>query len=145
MTARSGDLCVSKSLKKLDGLAPDVIERLRSAGIRTSDRLLEATKSAKDREALSLKTGIPPRELLRFANLADKLRVKGLGMNYAELLCRVGVDTVRELKYRNPAKLAAAMRAENDKRKLVRLVPTEKAVGRWVEAAKKLPPKITYR
>jgi hypothetical protein len=136
---------VSKSLKNLDGLSPEVIESLRSAGIRTSDRLLDATKSAKDREALSQKTGIPPRELLRFANLADKLRVKGLGMGYAELLCRVGVDTVRELKYRNPAKLAAAMREENDKRKLVRLVPTEKAVGRWVEAAKKLPPKITYR
>jgi len=136
---------LSKSLRKLDGLDPEVIESLRSAGIRTSDKLLEAAKSAKARETLSLKTGIEPRELLRFANLADKLRVKGLGAGYAELLCRVGVDTVRELKYRNPAKLAAAMRKENDKRKLVRLVPTEKAVGRWVEAAKKLPPKITYR
>lgn len=118
---------------------------LRCAGIRTSDRLLEATKSAKDRKVLSLRTGIEPRQLLRFANLADKLRVKGLGAGYAELLCRVGVDTVRELKYRNPAKLAEAMRRENDKRKLVRLVPTEKAVGRWVEAAKKLPQKISYR
>lgn len=136
---------MSKSLKKLDGLAPEVVESLRSAGIRTSDRLLEATKSAKAREALALKTGMTPRELLRFANLADKLRVKGLGTGYAELLCRVGVDTVRDLKYRNPAKLAAAMREENDKRKLVRLVPTEKAVSRWVDAAKKLPPKITYR
>ncbi|MGD9922838.1 MAG: DUF4332 domain-containing protein [Pseudorhodoplanes sp.] len=136
---------MSKSLKKLDGLDPDVIECLRSAGIRTSGKLLEAAKSAKVRKTLSLKTGIEPRQLLRFANLADKLRVKGLGTGYAELLCRVGVDTVRELKYRNPAKLAAAIRKENDKRKLVRLVPTEKAVGRWVEAAKKLPPKISYR
>ena len=136
---------MSKSLKRLDGLDQEVVETLRSVGIRTSGKLLEATKSAKDRQALALKTGIEPRQLLRFANLADKLRVKGLGTGYAELLCRVGVDTVRELKYRNPAKLAAAMRSENDKRKLVRLVPTEKAVGRWVEAAKKLPPKITYR
>ena len=56
------------------------------------------------------KTGIEPRQLLRFANLADTLRVKGLGADYAELLCRVGVDTVRELKYRNPANLAEAMR-----------------------------------
>jgi hypothetical protein len=136
---------VSKSLKKLSGLAPDAVESLRGAGIRTSDRLLEAAKSARDRKALAVKTGLGPRELLRFANLADKLRVKGLGAGYAELLCRVGVDTVRELKFRNPAKLAAAMRKENDKRKLVRLVPTEKAVSRWVDAAKKLPPKITYR
>ena len=36
------------------------------------------------------------------------------------------------------------MAAANEKRKLVRLVPTEKAVGRWIEAAKKLPLKITY-
>jgi len=136
---------VSKSLKNLDSLGADAIASLRAAGIRTSDKLLEAAKSAKDRKSLSQRTGIEPRQLLRFANLADKLRVKGLGSGYAELLCRVGVDTVRELKYRNPKKLAEAMRKENEKRKLVRLVPTEKAVGRWVEAAKKLPPKITYR
>jgi hypothetical protein len=136
---------VSKSLKKLDDLGPDVIEGLRSAGIRTADKLLEAAKSPKDRKSLSVKTGINEQRLLRFANLADKMRVKGLGKEYAELLCQVGVDTVRELKYRNPANLAAAMRKKNEKLKMVRLVPTEKAVGRWVEAAKKLPPKITYR
>ena len=132
------------SLKKLDGLGPDVIESLKSAGIRTSDKLLEATKNPQGRKALAGKTGIDRHRLLRFANLADKMRVKGLGKGYAELLRHVGVDTVRELKYRNPANLAAAMRKENGKRKLVRLVPTEKAVGRWVEAAKKLQQKITY-
>ena len=136
---------MTRSLKNLDCLGPDAIESLRAAGIRTSDKLLECTKSAKGREELSRKTGIQPRELLRLANLADKLRVKGLGTGYSELLSRVGVDTIRELKYRNPSKLAAALREENDKQKLVRLVPTEKAVGRWVEAARKLPPKITYR
>jgi hypothetical protein len=132
------------SLKKLSGLETGVVERLRSAGIRTSDKLLDAAKSLKGRKELSRKTGIGPKELLRYANIADKLRVKGLGQGYAELLCHVGVDTVRELKYRNPEKLAAAMRRKNDKLKLVRLVPTEKAVGRWIEAAKKLPQEISY-
>ena len=135
---------MSLSLKKLDGLDAEVIESLKSAGIRTSDKLLEIASSPKGRKALSEKTGIDPQRLLRFANLADKMRVKGLGKGYAELLCHVGVDTVRELKYRNPAKLAEALRKQNDKLKMVRLVPTEKAVGRWVEAAKKLPQKISY-
>ena len=135
---------MSKSLKNLDGLGPDVVESLKSAGIRTSVKLLEAAKSPRGRRELSDKTGIDQARLLRFANLADKLRVKGLGEGYAELLCQVGVDTVRELKYRNPGKLAAALRAKNDKLKLVRLVPTEKAVSRWVEAAKELPQKISY-
>jgi len=135
---------LSKSLKNLDGLGPDVVESLKSAGIRTSVKLLEAAKSPRGRRELSDKTGIDQARLLRFANLADKLRVKGLGEGYAELLCQVGVDTVRELKYRNPGKLAAALRAKNNKLKLVRLVPTEKAVSRWVEAAKELPQKISY-
>ncbi len=135
---------MSLSLKKLDGLDAEVIESLKSAGIRTSDKLLDIASSPKGRKALSEKTGIDQQRLLRFANLADKMRVKGLGKEYAELLRHAGVDTVRELKYRNPAKLAEALRKQNDKLKMVRLVPTEKAVGRWVESAKKLPQKISY-
>jgi hypothetical protein len=132
------------SLKKLNGLGADAIERLKTAGIRTSGKLLDSAKSLKGRKDLARRTGIEARRLLRFANLADKLRGKGLGEGYAELLTQVGVDTVRELKYRNPEKLAAAMRKKNEKLKLVRLVPTEKAVGRWIEEAKKLPQEISY-
>jgi hypothetical protein len=33
----------------------------------------------------------------------------------------------------------------NSKKKLVRFLPSEKLVVRWVEQAKKLPIKITYR
>ena len=76
--------------------------------------------------------------------MADRMRVKGLGKEYAELLQLAGVDTVKELKYRNPEKLAKAMAAANVKRKLVRLLPSDKAVTRWIEHAKKLPLKITY-
>ena len=75
---------------------------------------------------------------------ADRMRVKGVGEDYAELLEAAGVDTVKELKYRNPANLAKAMAEANAKRKLVRLMPSEKAVVRWIEHAKKLPLKISY-
>jgi hypothetical protein len=51
---------------------------------------------------------------------------------------------VKELKYRNPGRLAKAMADANAKRKLVRLLPSEKAVTRWIENAKKLAPKISY-
>jgi hypothetical protein len=60
-------------------------------------------------------------------------------------LCEVGVDTVKELQYRNPARLAKAMAEANKRRKLVRFLPPEKLVTRWVEHAKRLPQKITYR
>jgi hypothetical protein len=72
------------------------------------------------------------------------MRIKGIGEDYAELLEAAGVDTVKELKYRNPGNLAKAMATANTKRKLVRLLPSEKAVTRWIETAKKLPLKISY-
>lgn len=136
-------MSVSYPLKTLDG-AGSAIAILKASGIRTTATLLEAAKNPKGRKVLSQKTGIDQKRLLRWANAADRMRVKGLGKEYSELLRIVGVDTVKELKYRNPGKLAQAMAAANKKRKMVRLVPTEKAVGRWIEEAKKLPLKITY-
>ena len=136
-------MSISYPLKSLEGTASDIAS-LKATGIRTTATLLEAAKNPKGRKDLAKKTGIDQKRLLEWANKADKMRVKGLGKEYAELLQAVGVDTVRELKYRNPEKLAQALASANKKRKLVRLVPTEKAVGRWIEAAKKLPLKITY-
>ena len=76
--------------------------------------------------------------------MADRMRIKGIGEDYANLLQAAGVDTVKELKYRNPAKLAKAMKDANAKRKLVRVLPSDQAVVRWIERAKKLQLKITY-
>ena len=136
-------MSVSYPIKNLAGAVSD-IAILKAAGIKTTAALLEAARTPKGRKILSQKTGIDQKRILEWANKADRMRVKGLGKEYAELLRIVGVDTVKELKYRNPEKLAQAMAAANKKRKVVRLVPTEKAVGRWIEEARKLPLKITY-
>jgi hypothetical protein len=72
------------------------------------------------------------------------MRVKGVGWEYAELLCAAGVKTAKELKFRNPRKLVDQMTEANAKRNLVRLLPSVKAVERWIENAKKLPPVIRY-
>ena len=76
--------------------------------------------------------------------MADRMRIKGVGEDYASLLQAAGVDTVKELRYRNPAKLAKAMAEANSKRKLVRVLPSDRAVVRWIEHAKKLQLKISY-
>ena len=136
-------MSASYPLSSLEVTASE-LAALKKAGIRTAAALLEAAKTPKGRKELFKSTGIDPKRLLELANRADRMRVKGLGKEYAELLRVVGVDTVKELKYRNPAKLAEALGAANKKRKLVRLVPTGKAVGRWIEYAKKLVIKISY-
>jgi hypothetical protein len=135
---------MSYPITAIEDIEADEVEALKSVGIRTTEKLLEAAKGPKGRKLLAAKTDLHERKLLRWANIADKLRIKGMGKEYAGLLCEVGVDTVKELQYRNPARLAKSMAEVNKKRKLVRFLPSEKLVTRWVEHARKLPPKITY-
>ena len=135
---------MSYPIGDIDCLQPEMVDRLRSLGIRTSDKLLDAAMSLRGRKLLAEKTGIDEKSLLRVANHIDRMRVKGVGRDYAKLLQIVGVDTVRELKYRNPKRLAEAMAEANAKPKLVRVLPSEGTVKRWIEHAKKLPLKISY-
>lgn len=135
---------MSYSIAELDPVQPGIATKLRSFGIRTTEKLLEAAKDPKGRKLLADRTGLTPQCLLRIANFADKMRIKGIGEEYAVLLEAAGVDTVRELKYRNAANLAKRMAEANHHLKLVRSPPSEKVVLRWIEAAKKLPIKISY-
>jgi len=135
---------MSYPISTIEEIGVDEVTALKSVGIRTTDGLLEAAKSPKGRKLLAASAKLDEKKLLRWANIADKLRIKGMGKEYAGLLREAGVDTVKELKYRNPAKLAQTMAEANKKRKMVRFLPSEKLVTRWVEHARKLPQKITY-
>jgi hypothetical protein len=135
---------MSYPITHIDGIDRDVAVTLKSVGIRSTDRLLDAAKSPKGRKDLAAKTGLDEKRILSWANMADRMRIKGMGREYAELMQAAGVNTVKELKYRNPARLARAMAEANKKRKFVRLLPSEKVVVRWIDHAKKLQLKISY-
>lgn len=128
----------------IEGIGPAIAERLKALRIRTTSRLLEAAKNPKRRKALAEKTGLECARILKWANMADMMRIKGVGEEYSELLEAAGVDTVRELKFRNPKNLAQAMAAANKSRKLVRVLPSEQTIAKWIAQAKSLPMKITY-
>jgi predicted flap endonuclease-1-like 5' DNA nuclease len=132
-------------VSNIPNMEPDAVDRFKSNGIRTTARLLDAAKNPKGRKVLAGKTGIDEKRILNWANAADRMRIKGIGAEYSELLRAAGVDTVKELKYRNPAKLAEAMAEANAKNKLARVLPSPRAVERWVEQAKRIQLKITYR
>jgi len=129
----------------IEGIDSDAAAILKLAGIRSTARLLEEAHTLRGRKRLALKTGLAEKQLLCWANMADRMRVKGIRKEYAGLLQAAGVDTVRDLKYRNPQNLAKAMAEANRKRKLVEFLPSAKVVGNWIEHAKKLQLKITYK
>lgn len=132
-------------ITEIDGIDGEAAATLKSAGIRSTERLLEEARTLRGRKRLALKTGLNEKQLLCWANMADRMRVKGIRKEYAGLLQAAGVDTVRDLKYRNPQNLAKAMAEANRKRKLVAFLPSAKVVGNWIEHAKKLQLKITYK
>jgi hypothetical protein len=132
-------------LTDIDGIDGEAAVIFKSVGIRSTGRLLEVARTVRGRKMLAVKTGFEEKRLLCWANVADRMRIKGIRKEYAELLQAAGVDTVKELKYRNPANLAHAMREANKKRKMVALLPSEKVVGHWIESARKLPLKISYK
>jgi Domain of unknown function (DUF4332) len=129
----------------IDGIDGEVAAILKSVGIRSTGRLLEAARTVRGRKMLAIKSGFDEKQLLCWANVADRMRVKGIRKEYAGLLQAAGVDTVKELKYRNPGNLAKAMAEANKKRKLVAFLPSEKVVCSWIENAKKLQLKISYK
>jgi nucleotidyltransferase/DNA polymerase involved in DNA repair len=132
------------SISELEDLGPSFAIEMKKVGIRTTEKLLETAKSLKGRQMLAEKTDIAQDQLLRVANLIDRMRIRGVGQDYAILLEAAGVSTVRELRYRNPARLAEAMAKANTERKLVRVLPSEQTVGRWIDHARKLSVKISY-
>src|ERR1700712_1753399 len=131
-------------ISKIDGLTAYSASKLKSLGIRTTAGLLEATRTAKGRKALAAKTGISEQQLLEWANFADYMRIPGMGKSKVGLVRAAGVTTVRELALRNPARLAQNMKDINTKRKLVRVMPSEKSVEQIIPQARKLQPKISY-
>jgi hypothetical protein len=131
-------------LSELDGMTAFYAQKLKSLGIRTTETLLEAARTVKGRKELSSKTGISEQQLLEWANVADYMRIPGMGKAKVGLVRAAGVTTVRELALRNPARLAQNMRDVNTKRRLVRVLPSEKSVEQLIAQARKLQPKITY-
>lgn len=132
------------NIEEVEGIGPATGEKLRAAGIKDTDSLLASCRTPKERKNLAQKTGLTEAKILKFGNMVDLFRISGVGSEFAELLEAAGVDTVPELAKRNAANLAKAMAQVNEKKKLVRRVPSEAEVSKWVEQAKSLPRMLEY-
>lgn len=109
--------------------------KLRKAGVRTSKRLIEEAATRRGRTQLSKSTGLSSKDLQTWVHHADLLRVRGIGGEYAELLVAAGVDTLRDLRRRNPTALLAKIIGLNGSHRLVDRLPTEGMVEGWIESA----------
>ena len=128
----------------IEGVGDVYAEKLVAAGINKVSELLEKCAAPKGRKELAEATGISEKLILRWTNHADLFRVDGIGPQFAELLEAAGVDTVKELRHRVPANLAAKLVEVNDEKHLCRRVPVESELERMIAQAKELEPRMTY-
>ncbi|MBT8211636.1 MAG: DUF4332 domain-containing protein [Acidimicrobiia bacterium] len=132
------------TIDAIEGIGPKHATKLRKARVRTTEALLKRGALKKGRKDLAAATGLGEKTILEWVNRADLMRVRGVGSEYSDLLEATGVDTVKELRNRNAKNLLTAMATINDKKRLVRRMPTESMVSQWVASAKTLDPKVKY-
>ncbi len=131
-------------IEDIEGIGPTYGAKLAAAEIGTTSKLLELCCSKKGRVATAASTGISESLLLKWSNMADMMRVKGIGPQFAEMLEAAGVDTVKELAQRRADNLTAKMNEVNAAKNLANATPAESIVAGWVEAAKTTEPTISH-
>jgi predicted flap endonuclease-1-like 5' DNA nuclease len=129
---------------EIEGIGATYSKKLKDAGIKTTDDLLDAGGTKHGRKELSEKTGISETIILEWVNMADLFRIRGIAEEYSELLKEVGVSTVVELARRNPESLHEAIDGVNEAKKLVRRIPTLNQTKDWIEQAKTMPRRVEY-
>jgi predicted flap endonuclease-1-like 5' DNA nuclease len=135
---------MAMKISDIEGIGSANLKKLAKSNIRSVSGLLKMCASKKGRKQVADQSGIDEKQILKWANMADLYRVKGVGSEYSELLEASGVDTIKELRKRKPDNLHAKMLEVNSKKKLVRQPPSIKFVEKWVSEAKTIDPLISY-
>lgn len=117
----------------IEGIGPKFEAKLKKAGIKSSADLAAAT----DLKGLAEKTEIPEANLRLWKGMAVLLPVKGIGPQFAEVLARTGVLTLKDLAGCDPKKLAARIEAllESKAVTIVGAKVTPKRIEGWIEQA----------
>jgi predicted flap endonuclease-1-like 5' DNA nuclease len=132
-------------IEEVEGIGPVFAEKLRAAGVESTEDLLEKGASRGGRVAIAEATGIEGGKILEWVNHADLMRIKGVGSQYSDLLEAAGVDSPAELAQRNAANLADAFQSVVAERPgIVRRVPTEAEIAGWIAEAKDLPKVVEH-
>jgi len=85
---------MSYSVEKIEGIGPKYAAALAKVGIKSTKQLLERGATRKGRKDLAAESGLDETLILKWSNMCDLMRIKGVGEEFSELLEVAGVDTV---------------------------------------------------
>lgn len=111
--------------------------KLRGAGVTDTGALLAATDTTYKRHKLADATGIPYDLVVHMSEQASLMRVDGVGVREANLLCAVGVNSMAELAQRDPQSLANRVTVANAfAPHFVDRTPSVQQLAQWIGLAK---------
>ena len=128
----------------IEGVGEVYAEKLIAAGIKTDAELLEKCAKPAGRKALEAETGISGKLILKWANHCDLYRINGVGPQFAELLEKAGVDTVKEFRHRVAENLQPKLEETNEQFHICGRVPAVSEIQKMIDQAKEIEPKMTY-
>jgi DNA polymerase/3'-5' exonuclease PolX len=113
--------------------------KLKAAGVVTTDDLLAKGAAARSRKELAKSTGVDEKKLKDYVEMADLLRIAGVGPEMVRLFAAAKVHNTKDLAKQDPKKFFDAIMSANDKQKITQNPPDPKSVAAWIDKAKALP------
>jgi hypothetical protein len=127
-------------LVNLETLDPTDLQKLETAGIVHTDELFARAAGKTGRAALAAQTGVAVPVIHTLVCAADLMRIAGIAEPHTLLLAALEIPTATALSSCEASVLIKQMRRKNVEILVVRGMPPESTVARWIEDAKKLPP-----
>ena len=125
----------SREITSIKGIGPKYAAKLQKVGIHSVTGLLKKCVDKKSIRFVSEQTGISVSMLLKWTNLVDLYKIRGVGSEYSILLEEAGVYTVKALGKKNSDDLHAKMVKINTQKKIVKQLPSSSKVADFVKQA----------
>jgi predicted flap endonuclease-1-like 5' DNA nuclease len=126
-------------LTGIKGIGPGYMAKLRTAGIESVEDLRAAGTTPAKRAALGKQVDRNESIILRWVQIADLMRIKGVGTQQSTLLWEAGIKTPADLPLQQPSHLLLLLRKINEEKRIVKKLPPSKQLTAWVEEARNLP------
>lgn len=133
---------MTKRVDTIEGIGPVYRGKLEAVGIATVDDLIDRCGLPSRRQEVAAITGLRQQQLLKWVQIADLMRLQGVGKEYSQLLEAAGVHTLSALRSRDVEKLHTRIAEVNEFKKLARRTPGLHDVSAWVAAAQSLEQRV---
>lgn len=125
-------------VESIEGIGSGFGSRLKADGISTTEDLLALCSTDAGVARVCKCVDLDENTVRNWGTMADLMRIKGLGGQWAELMWRAGVKNVQDLAQREIGALRTKMREINEAEHRVAELPGEKRVTKFIAEAQQL-------